>query len=226
MESFDVMLEPVRSLLQEVGGFVPRLLLSVLIAVAGWIVAKALRMAVVKALRTINFHVLAERAGTDDFLRQGGSSRDTCDLFGLIAFWFAIVVTLVIVFTSLQVAPVTDVLGRVLLFFPRLVVALLIVVFGSYFARFVGQAAAGQVRSAGLGDAELLGRLARYAVMAFVLLLAFDHLDIGGGLIQQTFLILLAGAVLALALAFGLGGRHRAARWLDRWFPRRDDARR
>jgi hypothetical protein len=226
MNSFDVMLESVRSLMHEVGGFLPRLLLAALILLAGWAIAKALRLAVVKALRTFNFHVLAERAGVDDFLRQGGSERDTCDVFGAIAFWLAITAATMIAFSSLQVTPVTDLLGKVLLFFPRLVVALLIVIFGSYFARFVGQSASGHCRSAGLGEADLIGRLVQYAVMAFVLLLAIDHLDIGGGLIQQTFLILLGGAVLALALAFGFGGRHRAARLLERWFPPRDNGHR
>jgi hypothetical protein len=67
---------------------------------------------------------------------------------------------------------------------------------------------------------ELLGRVVRYAVMVFVLLLAIDHLDIGGGLIQQTFLILLGGVVLALALAFGIGGRERAAELIERWLRR------
>jgi hypothetical protein len=56
-------------------------------------------------------------------------------------------------------------------------------------------------------------------IVTFVVLLAVDHLDIGGGLIQHTFLILLSGLVLALALSFGLGGRDRAARLLQRWFP-------
>jgi hypothetical protein len=51
-------------------------------------------------------------------------------------------------------------------------------------------------------------------------LLAVDHLNIGGGLIQQTFLIVLAGIVFALALSFGLGGRDRAAALIERWFPR------
>ena len=60
----------------------------------------------------------------------------------------------------------------------------------------------------------------QYGVMAFVVLLAVDHLDIGGGLIQQTFLILLGGVVVALALSFGLGGRDRAAALIERWFPR------
>ena len=81
---------------------------------------------------------------------------------------------------------------------PRLLVALLVVVFGSYFARFVGNAVQGYCRSAGIGDAELLGARRRSTrCIVFVVLLAVDHLDIGGGLIQQTFLILLAGIVLA-----------------------------
>ncbi len=42
----------------------------------------------------------------------------------------------------------------------------------------------------------------------------------GKGLRQITFLILLAGVVLALALAFGIGGRDWAADLLARWFPR------
>ncbi len=107
-----------------------------------------------------------------------------------------------------------------LLFVPRLLVALLVIVFGSYFARFAGNAVQSYCRGAGIGDADLLGHLMRYGIMAFVILLAVDHLDIGGGLIQQTFLILLAGIVFALALSFGLGGRQRASSLIERWFPR------
>jgi hypothetical protein len=94
-------------------------------------------------------------------------------------------------------------------------------VLGSYFARFAGNAVQGYCRSAGVGDAELIGKGMQYGVLVFVVLLAVDHLDIGGGLIQQTFLILLAGIVLAAALAFGLGARERAARLIERWFPSR-----
>ncbi len=88
------------------------------------------------------------------------------------------------------------------------------------------RSAAGHCRSAGIGDADLLGRLVPYGVMVFVLLLAVDHLDIGGGLIQQTFLLLLGGVVLALALAFGIGGYDRAAHPIERGLPRNggDDA--
>jgi flagellar biosynthesis protein FliQ len=224
MQNIDVMLEPLRGLLQQIGAFMPRLAIALGVLLLGWLIAKALRLGVVKALRTLNFHVLTERAGVDAFLRQGGGEKDTTDWIGLIAYTLAILVSLIIGFNSLGLSQVTDLLGKILLFVPKLLVALLVVVFGSYFARFVGNAVQRYFRSAEISDAELIGRIVQYAVMTFVVLLGFDHLDIGGGLIQQTFLILLGGAVFGLALAFGLGGRDRAAALLERWFPsRRED---
>ena len=221
MDSINVMIEPLRGTLQEVGAFVPRLGVALAVLVVGWLLAKAFRLGVVKALRAVNFHILTERAGIDGFLQQGGTDTDTTDWIGVIAYALVLLASLIIAFNSLGLTQVTDLLGKAMLFVPRLLVALLVVVFGSYFARFVGNAVQGYFRKTGISDAEVLGRVVQYAVLTFVVLLAVDHLDIGGGLIQQTFLILLAGVVLALALAFGLGARERAAELLERWFPRK-----
>ena len=202
----------------------PRLGVALGVLFVGWLVAKAVRFSIVKALRALNFPVLTERAGVDGFLQQGGTEKDTTELVGWIAYALALLVSLIIAFNSLGLTQVTDLLGKTLMFVPRVLVALLVVVFGSYFARFVGNSLQSYCRGAGIGDAELLGRVARYAILTFVVLLAIDHLDLGGGLIQQTFLILLAGVVFGLALSFGLGGRDRAAALLERWLPPRNDA--
>ena len=65
------------------------------------------------------------------------------------------------------------------------------------------------------------GRLAQYAILTFVVLIALDQVNIGGDIVRQCFLIILAGLVFALALAFGLGGKEWAAELLERWWPRR-----
>jgi hypothetical protein len=220
MQNFDVLLEPLRALLLAVGAFMPRLALAIGVLFIGWLLAKAFRFSVVKALRALNFHVLTERAGVDGFLQQGGTEKDTTELIGWIAYALVILASLIVAFNSLGLSQVTDLLGRVMLFVPKLLVAMLVVVFGSYFARFAGNAVQSYCRSAEISDGDLLGRFMQYGVMVFVVLLAVDHLNIGGGLIQQTFLILLAGIVVALALSFGLGGRDRAAALIERWFPR------
>lgn len=223
MDQWDAMLEPLRTLLAQAGELLPRLLLAAVVVFAGWLVAKALRLAVVKALRAMNLHVLAERAGTDEMLQQGGARTDTIGILGLLVYWLTILAALVLASNGLELAYVTQMLGRIALFVLRLIVAVVIVAYGAYFARFIEGKVAGHARSVGIADAELLASLARYAVLLFVLLIALDQMDIGGTIIRESFLILLAGFVFALALAFGLGARDWAAGLLDRWWTRKRD---
>ena len=219
MEKVDVMLEPLRVFTAQVAAFLPRLLLGVLILLAGLFIAKATRFAVRRGLRALNFHVLSRRSGMDSFLQDGGTSLDTTDLFGLLAYWLVLLAALIVAFNSMGLSNVTELLARVMLFVPRLFVALLILAFGAYFARFVVGVVVAYCQGAGIRDALAIGRLARYAIMAFVIMIALEHLEIGGMIVRQTFLIILAGVMLALALAFGLGGRAWAAAHLERWWP-------
>ena len=221
MEKLDMLLEPVRAFLVQVGAFLPRLALAVVVVIAGWLLAKVAKFAVVKGLRAINFNVLTERAGMDGFLQQGGIRSDTTAILGLIVYWLVILAALIIGSNGLGLTQVTDLLRDVVLFLPKVVVALLILAFGAYFARFIANAVITYCKNIGLQDADLLARLAQYAIIAFVALIALDHLDVGGRIIHQSFLIILAGVVFALALAFGLGGRDWAASLLERWWPKR-----
>lgn len=221
MESLDISLEPLRGFLRSVGDFLPRLALALVILIAGWIVAKMVRYAIVKGLRAVNFNVLTDRAGMDAFLRDGGIRSDTTDILALLFYWLVILASLVIGFNLLGLTYITDLLGRVVWFLPKVMVALLILAFGAYFARFIGNAVTAYCRNVHLQDADILGRLAQYAILAFVVLIALDQVDIGGEIVRHTFLIILAGVVLALALAFGIGGKDWAAEMLERWWPRR-----
>ena len=221
MEKVDMYLEPVRAFLVQIGVFLPRLALAVVVLIAGWLAAKVVTFAVVKGLRAINFNVLTERAGMDAFLREGGVRSDTTDIFGLLVYWLVIFAALVIAFNGLGLTYITDLFGQVVLFVPKVIVALVILAFGTYFASFVGGTVGTYCRSVGIQDAALLGKIAQYAIVVFVVLIALDQVNVGGAIIRQSFLIILGGVVLALTLAFGIGGQHWAAELLERWWPRR-----
>jgi len=221
MDRIEVMLEPLRVFLRQVADFLPRLALALIVLIAGWLIAKMVRFAIAKGLRKVNFHVVTERAGIDGFLNDGGISMDATDMLAWLVYWIVILAALVVGFNMLGLSYVTDLLSRVLLFVPKVLVALLILAFGAYFAKFVGNAVCAYFRNVHMQDADLLGNLARYAILAFVVLIALDQVNVGGDIVRETFLILLAGVVFALALAFGLGGREWAAEFLDRWWPRK-----
>ena len=219
MESIDMLVVAAREFLHQTAAFLPKLLLALLVVAIGWLIAKAVRFATERALRAINFNVLTERAGTDNFLHQAGMRGDTTTLFGLVAFWLVILASLIIAFNGMGLTYITDLLGRVVIFVPKLLIAMLVMVFGAYSARFVGNAAQNYCQDAQIPDAEMLGRLVRYAIMLFVIMIALSQVEVGGDIVQRTFLIILAGLMLAIALAFGLGGKDWAASLLQRWWP-------
>ncbi len=216
----NVFLEPMRAVLTQIGVFLPKLGLALVVLIVGWALARLARFTVAKGLRAVNFNVLTERAGMDGFLRQGGIQSDTTDIFAVLVYWLVIFVALVIAFNGLGLTYITDLLGQVVLFVPKVIVALLLFAFGGYFAMFVGGTIATYCRNVGIKDGELLGRLAQYAIIAFVVLMALDQVSIGGDIVRHSFLILLAGVVLGLALAFGIGGQKWAAGLLERWWPK------
>ena len=221
MDRFDPIIEPLRAFLAQVGDLLPRLALALVVLVAGWVLAKAARFAVGRGLRAVNFHVLTERSGIDGFLRNGGVATDFTGIVAALVYWVVILAALVIGFNLLGLSYITDLLSRVLLFVPKVLVAMVILAFGAYFARFVGNVLSAYLRGISMQDAELMGGIARWAIVVFVVLVALDQVDIGGDIVRQTFLILLAGVVLAVALAFGIGGRDWAADLLERWWPRK-----
>ena len=219
MQSIDMLVDATREFLHQTAAFLPKLLLALFVVLIGWLLAKVVRFAIERALRAVNFNVLTERAGTDTFLRQAGMHGDTTTLFGLVAFWLVIVAALIMAFNGMGLTYLPDLLGRVVLFAPKLLIAMLIFVFGSYCARFVGDAVQNYCVDAQIADADVLGRLVRYAIMLFVVMIALSQVEVGGDIVQRTFLIILAGLMLAIALAFGLGGKDWAASLLQRWWP-------
>jgi len=224
MERVEVMLDPLRAFLYQAAAFLPRIGLALLILFAGVLLAKVARFAVERGLRAINLHIVTRRSGLDSLLQEQGTETDTVSVFGLLLYWLVILAALITATNALGLQQVTDLLQRALIFVLRLGLALLILAFGSYFARFVGQSITSYCEHHGISDGVALGRFAQYAILAFVIVVAVDELDVAGTLLRTAFLIVLGGVVLAVALAFGLGGRDWAAARLEQWWPSDRDA--
>jgi hypothetical protein len=222
MEQVNVVLEPVQVFLAELGRFLPRLLLAILILVGGWLIAKGLRLATVKALRAISFNVLTDKAGVDGVLKQGGVTEDLTGILGLLVYGATVLVTLLIGFNTLGLTQVTDLLQQIVLFLPKVIIGILVLVIGAYFARFVATSIEAYCRNVGIADGPMLAQVSFYAIMVFVVLMVLEQLNLTGELVRSTFLIVLTGVVFALALAFGLGGQKTAADLLERWRAQRE----
>jgi hypothetical protein len=195
---------------------IPRLLAFGLVLVAGWLLSSLLARGVSALLRAVRFDDLARRSGLAGFVAQMGLSQGASDVLAIIAKWFVRLVTLVIAFDTLGLPAVSGVLQQLVLWLPNLVVGLVVLVIGGLAANALSRLVRGATAQGGFTDPDLLAAATRIAVWAFAVVVAVSQLGIATTLIN-TILIGVVGAVaLATGLAFGLAGRDRAARILDR----------
>ena len=194
---------------------IPRIIGFAIILGVGWFIAGLLGKGVAALLRTVKFNELANRSGLTHFVQEMGVRNDASGVIASVATWFVRLIVLVVAFDALGIAAVSGVLQQLLLWLPNLVVALVALVIGGLLANALGNLVRGATSEAGFRNPDTLATVARVTVWAFAVVVAVNQLGIAT-VVVNTLLIGTVGALaLASGLAFGLGGRDRAAQMLD-----------
>ncbi len=213
-----ILLDSMKESWQQILSFLPRVLMTLVLLVIGWLVAKLLRRLALRLFRLIHLDEMAEKAGLDDVLLQGGVRFTTATILANAVYWLILFAILLALLNTLGLGAAAGLIDRIVFYIPNVILAVMILVFGTLFARFVGGAAFTYLSNIGSSAAEPISAVAKYAVLFFVLSLAFEQLAIQSQILIAGFQIAFGSACLALALAFGLGGRDWAANVLERYW--------
>jgi hypothetical protein len=197
--------------------FLPNLLFAIATILLGWVICNVIKRVVVRVLKICQFDVLAERSGIKLILERGGVRQTASDIVGLLAFWFLFLIAIVTTLETLNLSGATDTLHTIYLYIPKIVAALVTLILGLYFANFLESVTRTSCANAGLEAAASIGRAAYIGTSIFVIAGIFEILDIASEIVIWAFILVFGAVCLALALAFGLGGREVASRFLERW---------
>jgi hypothetical protein len=203
---------------------IPKVIGFLLILLIGWVIASLLARAVAALLHGIKFNDLAQRSGIAGFVRNMGLQTDASGAVAGAVLWFVRLIVLVVAFDALGLPSVSQVLQRLLLWIPNLIVALVVLILGGLAATALSRLVRGATAEAGLGDPEVLATVTRIAVWAFAVVVALDQVGIASTLITILVEAVLLTLALALGLSFGLGGRETAAEIVKGWYSRRQEA--
>jgi len=209
-------LESLKSFWNQLLQFLPQILVAFLLLIVGWLVAKLLRKVLIKLLRVIHVDVAAEKAGIEDFLLQGGVKYTSITILANLAYWFIMFAVTLAVINSLGLTAADELFNRIVLFIPNVIIAVLVLIFGALFAKFIQSVTFAYLSNIGIAGAEFVSHVAQWVLLVFVVSTALEQLSIGGQLLVSAFQIAFGALCLALALAFGLGGREWAAHILEK----------
>jgi hypothetical protein len=202
-------------MLARILGYLPVLLGALVILIVGWIVARAIRRILDWLLKTIRFDALADKAGISEVLRKGELKITARQVVSSLVYWLIIIMVLVMVANALGLPKASDILSNLFAYVPKVIAALLVLVVAMFLASFVSGIVRIAAGNAKLPKPELLAGICRWVIIVFAVTISLAQLGIAPLLVTATFNIILGGIVLALALAFGLGGKDAAARYLE-----------
>ena len=201
--------------------FIPALLGALVILVIGWIVARAVGRLVAAVLQKVGFETAAERTGVTGFLsRTGARGWTASSIIGELVKWFIRLIFLEAAAEAVHLTAVSDLLNRLVLFIPNLIVALIVLMVGALIGRLLGGVVRGAAAEARLTSPGLLAGVAQYGVIAFAAIVAVNQVGIAASIVNTLFMAIVGAVALAVALAFGLGGREVAGQICRQWYLR------
>jgi len=212
----DVFTRSLQGVWYGVASFVPNLVIALIIFAIGWVLAALIERLVESIFKAIKVDAALKSAGLEEVVKRAGHNLNSGLFVGILVKWFIIVVFLLASFDVLGLNQVNDFLRQVVGYLPQVIVAVLILMVAVVVGNAMHRLVVASSRAAHIRSAEMLGRVTKWAIWIFALLAALYSLGIAPALIQTVVMAVFAGAALAIGIAFGLGGKDAAQRWIDK----------
>lgn len=215
-EFLEMMFEPLQELFLQFRAFLPGLLAMLVILALGILLARLIKAILVKFLTAVKFDSWCDRMGFTTLMRKGDLWSKPSALAGVIVFWLLTIVTLMVGLSALKVAAIDQMVGQFFGYLPRIFSAAIILVIGYVLSGFVSRAVLIAAANSGFHYAKLLAETVRTLLAVLILAMVMEQLQIAPSIVLAAFSIIFGGIVIALAIAFGVGGIDAAKRVIER----------
>ena len=204
---------PLQAAWANIVNYFPSLLGAVLILLIGALIAKVLEDGLVKILKRVALDKLADQIQLSDVLARGGIRHKLSGIIGALAYWVIMLSFITAGLNALDLPVAADLVQKVVLFLPRVVEALFILILGVFVAAFLATTVREAANNAGILQSNLLAQFVQTSIVIVATVEALKQ--VGIQFIDQVFLLLFAGVSLAAGIAFGLGCKDLAGRWVS-----------
>ncbi|MAF43521.1 MAG: hypothetical protein CMI54_05045 [Parcubacteria group bacterium] len=206
------------SLQDLVGGvlnFLPNLGGALLVLIVGWFISVGIGKLVAEVLKRVKFNQLFEKGGWKEALSKAELKVDPSGFVGGIIKWVLVIVFLMAAVEILGFEQFAEFLKSVVLWLPNVVVAVAIFIVAVIIADYLAKLMRAWVEGMKVGYGHFVEVIVKWAIWIFAILAILLQLGIATELTETLFQGIVAFAVIAGGLAFGLGGKDVAAEILQ-----------
>ncbi len=199
---------------QTVTTFVPPLLAGLTILLVTFVVARLARWLLNRLFKGRTVDRFLYRSGISSIFDPTGRLRAR-HIVATGTYWIILVAGLLTALNAFDTTLSTKIVETVVLLFPKLVTAGIILLAGAWLARYLGNGALVWASNEGIPWCRRLAAAVRVVVMFVAVVVAADHLDFARNVFLAAFILLVGGGALAAGIAVGLGARGAAERCFE-----------
>src|SRR6266542_5535847 len=159
MELSPFVLEPSRAFMASVAAFLPGFFAALLSLLFGWLLARFARLLVFRLLLAVRFDLASEKAGIDAVLLRADIRQGPADLVAVLVQWLVMLIAIMTAVNTVGLSSVSDLLNQILLYVPKVIAAVVVLILGLFFASFLSALIKAAAANVGLGEAEALASL-------------------------------------------------------------------
>lgn len=200
-----VLLEPIKTMLGQIGEFIMAILGVLAILAVGWVIARIVKRLVLKVLDIISLDKLCEQIKLGEILAKGGIKYSVSELIGVVSYWLVLLIALVIAINTVGLTAAADILNRIVLYIPNIIAAIFVLILGMFVATLLSSLVQAATANAGVVQSKLLGKIAEVITIIFTIAIVLEQLKIGAVIVERVLTILIGSLGLGLAIAIGLG---------------------
>jgi hypothetical protein len=210
-----LILDPLKEVYANFSKFVPNLMAMLIIILFGVVVARIARFLLLKLLQAVSFDSWSDRMGLTSVMRKGDLWVKPSATVGAFVYWLLVLAALMAGFSALNIRAIDGLIAQFILYLPRILSAVLLLVFGYIITGFIGRAVLISAVNRGYLFAKILAEAVRLLLIVLFMAMALEQLQVAPGIVIAAFSILFGGIVMALAIAFGVGGIEAAKKIIE-----------
>ena len=185
----------------------PTLVGVIIIFFGGYLVARLLAYLITKFLNVAKFDVLADKINVSGYLQKANIALTPSQLVGKFAFWILMLLVLITASETLGWDSVSVEISKLLAFVPRIFMAIVLFVVGTYLAGFARDVIAGATNSLGIGTGRLISSAVFYLIFISICIMALTEAGVDTSIITSNVLLILGAVLLSASISYGFASR-------------------
>jgi len=216
MNTFNFILDPLKSVVGIVASYIPTTITVLAVLVIGTLLARSLGKLVAGVLKDLHVDQVSHQVGLDRILETGGIKRTLSAGVGCVISWLLMITTFVIVFKVAGISVLGELTDRMTGYIPTVATGAVTLMVGIFLAHIVEVFVRMVAANCSMPKPELIATFSKWAIVATAFIAFIDKVGLGFLLTGSSLTMMVAALALALGLAFGIGGREHASHYLDK----------